>query len=203
MQVGFAVLEISKVLMYQFHYHKWMPKFPEAKLLFTDTDSLCYSVNQNPYEMMASFPDEFDFSEYPKDHQLYDSRNMKVLGKMKDECHGLALLSFRGLRPKLYCMEKTILEDGEMKTEVDIKGKGLTETVRKQQLAVDKFENCLHQYTKHSVTQHTILSDHHKLFSYEMKKIGLSAADDKHWIQDDGISTYAHGHYKIRNYSQN
>ena len=71
MQVGFAVLEISKVLMYQFHYHKWLPRFPEAKLLFTDTDSLCYSVNQNPYEVMAIFADEFDFWGYPKNHPLY------------------------------------------------------------------------------------------------------------------------------------
>ena len=200
MQVGFAVLEISKVLMYQFHYHKWLPKFPEAKLLFTDTDSLCYSVNQNPYEMMASFPDEFDFSEYAKDHQLYDSRNMKVLGKMKDECHGLPLQSFRGLRPKLYCMEKLTTFNG---TEVEIKGKGLTKTVREKQLTVENFETCLQQHSKQTVTQYTIRSDHHNLYSYKMEKIGLSAADDKRWIQDDGISTYAHGHFRTRNLSEN
>ena len=64
-------MEISKVLMYEFHYEKWLPRFPEAKLLFTDTDSLCYAVNQNPYDVMSTFPDEFDFSEYPKTHSLY------------------------------------------------------------------------------------------------------------------------------------
>ena len=77
-----------------------MPKFPEAKLLFTDTDSLCYAVNQNPYKVMSTFADDFDFSEYSNNHPLYDVRNMKVLGEMKDECHGLPLRSFHGLHFK-------------------------------------------------------------------------------------------------------
>ena len=199
MQVGFAVLEISKVLMYNFHYEKWLPRVPEAKLLFTDTDSLCYKLHQNPYNIMSTFSGEFDFSEYPKNHFLYSTSNMKVLGKMKDECHGLPLLSFRGLRPKLYCIEKTTLKNDHLKTEVDIKGKGLTDTVRKQQLTIESFEKCLTQHVSHSVTQHTIRSDHHNLFSYKMEKIGLSASDDKRWIQDDGISTFAHVHFRTRN----
>ena len=48
------------------------------------------------------------------------------------------------------------------------------------------------------VTQRTIRSDHHILGTYEMRKVGLSAADDKRWIQADGISTLAHGHYQTR-----
>ena len=152
---------------------------------------------------MSTMHEEFDFSEYPRNHSLYSSTNMKVLGKMKDECHGLPLQSFRGLRPKLYCMEKTLLKDGEIKTEIEIKGKGLTKTVREQQLTVENFETCLQQHSKQSVTQYTIRSDHHNLYSYKMEKIGLSAADDKRWIQDDGISTYVHGHFRTRNLSEN
>ena len=43
-QVGFTVLELSKLLMYEFHYDYMKKKYPEAKLFFTDTDSLCYDI---------------------------------------------------------------------------------------------------------------------------------------------------------------
>jgi len=42
---GFCLLEISKVLMYEFHYDVMKMKYgANAQLLFTDTDSLCYHV---------------------------------------------------------------------------------------------------------------------------------------------------------------
>ena len=197
--VGFSTLEISKGKMSKFHYDDWMPKFPEAKLLFTDTDSLCYAISNDPVPIMSSFADEFDFSEYPKDHPLYDGKNMKVLGKFKDECLGQPLLSFRGLRPKLYCMEMMKKDgDGNVIKTSDIKGKGLTATVRKNQLSVDDFDRCLQGQIIDPVTQRGIRSDHHRLYTYEAKKIGLSAGDDKRYICDDGVTTLAHGHYLTR-----
>ena len=51
---------------------------------------------------MAEMKDDFDLSDYPKDHQLYDESNKKVIGKMKDECAGTPIAEYIGLRPKLY-----------------------------------------------------------------------------------------------------
>ena len=60
--VGFSILELSKLLMYNFYYEYVKSKF-DAKLLFTDTDSLVYEIKgKDVYEV--SYSDKhFDFSE--------------------------------------------------------------------------------------------------------------------------------------------
>ena len=83
-QVGFAVLDLSKHLMFDFHYNTWMKKFLKSNLLFTDTDSLAYEViDDDICKGMYELKDEFDFSEYPSNHPLYSKDNMKVVGKFK------------------------------------------------------------------------------------------------------------------------
>ena len=104
-QVGFSILDLSKTLMYGFHYDYMKEKYPQCRLLFTDTDSLCYDVpTEDIYKDMAEDADLFDTSDYPKDHFLHSETNKKVLGKMKDECAGIPIEEFVGLRPKMYSM---------------------------------------------------------------------------------------------------
>ena len=105
--VGFTILDLSKVLMYQFHYDYIKHKYgPTAKLLFTDTDSLCYEVKtEDIYQDMLQDANLFDTSEYDRDHPLYSTANKKVLGKMKDETHGIPIQEFVGLRPKMYIFD--------------------------------------------------------------------------------------------------
>ena len=56
----------------------------DAKLLFTDTDSLTYEIKlEDVYEEIFKHKHLFDFSNYPEDSKLFDPT--KVIGKMKDE----------------------------------------------------------------------------------------------------------------------
>ena len=83
--VGFTVLELSKWMMYDFHYNFIKNNF-NAELLFTDTDSLTYEIkSENVYKEFFKWKDLFDFSNYSKDYKFYDDANKKVIGKMKDE----------------------------------------------------------------------------------------------------------------------
>ena len=78
-------MELSKLLKYQFHYKYSRNNF-NAKLFFTDTESLVYEIKgEDVYEECFKDKELFDFSEYPVDLKFYDSTNKKVLIKMKNE----------------------------------------------------------------------------------------------------------------------
>ena len=72
-------------------------------MLYTNIDSLLVDIKtKDAYKDMSEIKDDYDFSEYPKDHPLCDETNKKVIGKMKDECAGTPIAEYTGLRPKLY-----------------------------------------------------------------------------------------------------
>ena len=184
--VGMCILDLSKVLMYDFHYNFIKAKYGvRAKLLFTDTDSLCYIIQTDDvYEDLYNHKDMFDNSDYSKSSKFYFDENKKVIGKFKDEAAGNLITSFVGLKSKMYSY-LVELPHGEIKNNKTAKG------ISKDYLS------CLLNSTieKHKIK--TIRSDHHVVSSYEINKISLSCYDDKRYILDDGITSYAYGHVKI------
>ena len=79
------------------------------------------------YAGMAEIKDEFDFSEYPKNHFLQSCDNMKVFGKFKDECKGQLMLRFVGLRPKLYSIDHELEAHLECKDGIEKEVKKTTD----------------------------------------------------------------------------
>ena len=73
-------------------------KFKRCRLLFTDTDSICYECNEDPYEIMLKNKELFDLSNFPVSSKYYCNDNKKVPGKMKDEYGGKSVLKFVGLK---------------------------------------------------------------------------------------------------------
>ena len=95
--VGFTVLELSKWLIYDFHYDFVKNHF-DTELLLTDTDSLTYEIkSEDVNEEFFKYKHLFDFSNYPKDSKFFDETNKKVIDKMKDESEGKIIDEFVGL----------------------------------------------------------------------------------------------------------
>ena len=70
--------------MFEFHY-KYIKSTFDAKLLFTDTDSLVYEIKtEDIYEDFYQDKNLFGFSDHPLDSKFFDPVNKKVTGKMKD-----------------------------------------------------------------------------------------------------------------------
>lgn len=105
--VGVAILDLSKTLMYDFHYNDVKARYGDrAKLLFTDTDSLCYHIQTKDWydDIRDDVLAKHDTSDYPKNHPAGLPRvNKKVIGLMKDEVKGKVITEFCGNRAKSYC----------------------------------------------------------------------------------------------------
>ena len=83
--VEFSVRDLSKLLMYDYHYN-CIKRKSDANLVFTDTASLTYDIKteENIYEAFYKDRYLFDFSNYPKDSVFYDLTSMNKIGKIKD-----------------------------------------------------------------------------------------------------------------------
>ena len=102
--VGMCILDLSKTLMYDFHYNYIKPKYGSLAILgFTDTDSLLYSIKtDNVYEDLYKDRGLFDSSDYPKTSKFFFDENKKVTGKFKDETVSLPITKFVGHKSKEY-----------------------------------------------------------------------------------------------------
>ena len=98
--VGMCIPDLSKTLIYDFHYNYIKSKYGDkAELLFTDTDSLTYEIEaEDVYQEFLNDKDRFDNSDYPEDSPYINKRNKKVIGKFKDEAAGMLITEFVGLR---------------------------------------------------------------------------------------------------------
>ena len=82
--VGFCVVELSKLLMYEWYYDKMQPYIGEdnLELNYLDTDSFIFSSKpiKSLIEDLKHFKEDFDFSDLDPSHELYSKANRKVIG---------------------------------------------------------------------------------------------------------------------------
>ena len=100
--LGFSVLDLRILLMYDFHQNYIKIKY-DAELLLTDTNSLTYEITTfDIYEDFYEDKNLFDFSDYPRNSKIFDTVNKNCFGKMKYELKGKIINEFVGLKPKMY-----------------------------------------------------------------------------------------------------
>lgn len=186
--LGMCILDLSKYLMYDFHYNYILEKYnyQKCKLLFTDTDSLCYEIEtEDAYADFNEDKDLFDNSDYDPESKFYFDANKKVIGKFKDEAAGIPIVEFVGLRSKMYSY---LLEN-----EVNVKKcKGIKKSVVKKNIVHNNYKEALFDSTQKYHEFKVIRSNKHDIYSYVVNKISLSCYDDKRYILDNGINTLAY-----------
>ena len=187
-----CILYLSKMLMYDFYYNYIKEKYGnKAKLLFTVTVILTYEIEaEDVYKDFWNDKDMFDNSDYPENSPCYCNVNIKVIGKFKDEACGVPITEFVGLKSKMYSYIKSDEKGGKTT-------KGVKKNVIKNNIKHEGYKNVLLNNKQLHHKMKTIRSQKHLLGSYEINKVSLSCFDDKRYIHDNGISSYACGHYKI------
>ena len=88
-----CILELSKILMYEFHYDYIKNKYDNnSRLLFTDTDRLMYEIKfEDGYEDFSNDKEMLDFSNCWTKSKYYDDSNKLVIGKLEDETSSVTI----------------------------------------------------------------------------------------------------------------
>ena len=194
--LGMSILDLSKIVMFDFHYKYIKPKYgSKAKLLFTDTDSFLYEIQTEDFykDISGDVKNRFDTSDYPKGHPsgIPTGVNKKVLGMFKDEAAGKIIKEFVGLRAKLYSYK---MDEGKENKRC----KGIKKAVVEKSIRHEDYKTCLETGKEQLRRQNIIRSYEHEIYTEEVNKIALSAADDKRYLLKDSFDTLAWGHYKIK-----
>ena len=189
--LGLLILEISKLLMYEFWYDYMKPKYGDiVKLCYMDTGSFMMNIKtEDFYKNIANDVEKkFDISNYECDRPLPTGKNKKV---MKDELGGRVITEFVALRPKTY----SYLTDD---CKEDKKAKGTKKCVIKRMIKFDDYKNCLLNSEVILKSQQRFISKGHDVYTENINKIALSSNDDKRIVSSDKITSYPYG-YKGKN----
>ena len=143
--LGLSILEISKILMYEFWYDYMKSKYNDnVKLCYMDTDSLVMHIKTNDFykDIPIDVECKFDTSNYVVNmseasalarRQLPIGKNKKVIGLMKEELGGEIITEFTALRPKTY----SYLTDND---KIDKKTKGTKKCAKNKMIKFNDYK---------------------------------------------------------------
>ena len=182
--LGLSILEISKILMYEFWYDYMKPKYNDnVRLCYMDTDSFVRNIKTNDFykDIAHDVYNRFDTSNYGVNRPLPIGKNKKVIGLMKDELGGEIITDFIALRPKAYCYLT-------YNDKIDKKAKGTKKSTINKMIKFDDHKKCLLNDKILLRSQQRFISNKHDVYTENVNKIALSNDDDKRIVSSDKIT---------------
>ena len=184
-----SILEISKILMYEFWYDYMKPKYNDnVRLCYMDMDSFIMNIKINEFykDISDDVDNRFDTPNYEV-KRLLPIGKKKVIGLMKNELGGEIITKFIALRPKSY----SYLTDND---KIDKKAKGTKKCIIKKMIKFADYKKCLLNDKVILKSQQRFISTKHDVYTENVNKIALSNDDDKRIISSDKITSYPYGY---------
>ena len=191
--LGQAILDLSKIVMYEFHYDCMTQRYSSDRLNSVTWIQTLWFIESRLRIFMKTYLRTFLLGLillgiFQADLSLPIGLNKKVIGLMKDEL--VKMTEFIALRPKLYSYK--VLDGAESK-----KCKGIKKCVIKKTLTFEDYKACLFNSDTIYRSQLMFRSIKHEIFTLEVNKVALNRDDDKRISKKDGISTLARGHKSL------
>ena len=189
--LGMSILDISKILMYEFWYDYINPKYGDkAKLCYTDTDSfIIHIITEDFFEDISNDVEKwYDTSNYDENDKrpLSIGKNKKVPGFFKYELGRKIIIEVVAIRSKAYAY---LTYDGIKHK----KTKGTKKCAIKREIMYKNYTDCLLNNKNVYRSKQGFKSNYHKVHTEEINKIALSSNDDKRLQTFDSIKTYPYG----------
>jgi hypothetical protein len=192
---GFTILELSKNYMYKSYYNHFINLFPNNRVLFSDTDSLFMSFKtENRIKELHDANYIMDFSNYPKEHKLFNTVHKKHLGYFSDEMGGNDICEFIGIRSKCYAIK---FLSGDKKEKIKKICKGVRQNAVAKKITYKNYRNCIKRVGSISASMRVIRSIKHTIKINSINKIAFTSFDSKRYLMPCGIHSVPYGHYKL------
>ena len=194
-----SILEISKILMYEFWYDYMKPKYNDnVRLCYMDTNSFVMHIKTNDFykDIANDVENRFDTSNYEVNtsetsalacRPLPMGKNKKIICLMKDELGGKIITEFVTLRPKTYSF---LTDDGKE----DKKAKGTKKCIIKKMIKFNDYKKCLLNGEIILKSQQRFISNKHDVYTEDVNKIALSNDNDKRIVSSNKITSYPYGY---------
>ena len=171
----FAILELSKLHMYETYYDTLQPYFGQEniQLRYMDCDSFILSIKlENIIKDLKNLENIFDFSNIDENHELYSEKNKKLMGKFKIETPKIIFIDeFIALRSEMYAFNCG--DDSKNRL------KGISKAQSKD-IKFEEYKICLDgEELENECINYILKSINHDMYMQRIKKTTLSVFDDK------------------------